>query len=336
MKRSRSLLAQLVFDSYTSVRGLTGSSSFASQVIGKILNKFIFAPLLKIIGRGRLVSVRLYGHEMLIPAEHPLPAILKHFPRYNRPLGLAAEVISEASATDNLMLVDVGANIGETVAITELYCGGRYSYLCIEPEEDLAELCKFNHRNNDRVEVDQRFIGEEEGAEVYLQDDGRANPSTLLVKAGDAPEPSLRVSKLMRLDTVVDTVMKGRGKIALLKIDTEGYDFSVLRSGDKLLRHQAPAIYFEWFPNLLSKLDETVWGGFEYLAGLGYRYFVFFTSTGDYYCKVTDPDELLLYSLSKVALDNMDLMYFDVFASTKSELCDALVKRCSDAIIKIN
>ena len=100
------------------------------------------------------------------------------FPQYNRPLGLAVEAIALAGPSASaLAVIDVGANVGETIAIIEDRFPGLSSYLCVEADPDIARLCALNHRGNDRVQVEQCYIGEDEGAVVQLQDDGRANSS---------------------------------------------------------------------------------------------------------------------------------------------------------------
>jgi hypothetical protein len=77
---------------------------------------------------------------------------------------------------------------------------------------------------------------------------------------------------------------------------------------------------------LLEGLNENVWDGFDFLSALGYEHFVFFTSSGDYYCKLSKPDHFLLRSLAKAASRNPALLYFDVFASTSESLCNELVE----------
>jgi hypothetical protein len=104
-------------------------------------------------------------------------ALLHHFPQYNRPLAMAVKAIASSSSGDpNLTVVDVGANIGETVAVIEQLVPD-VSFLCIEADEDIARICRFNPR----VLIEQCYIGENAGSLVLLQDDGRANPSTKLI-----------------------------------------------------------------------------------------------------------------------------------------------------------
>jgi len=324
MKRLQSKVAQRSFSVVHKLIDLSLHSTLPVRLLSRVANKLV-RPISRLLGAGRLVSATVYGRSLTMPAEHPLPATVMEFPQYNRPLGLAVKAIL-ASDTGNsvLSVIDVGANIGETIAIIEDHYPGKSLYLCLEADKDLAELCELNHAGNDRVQVKQCYIGEEEGASVRLEDDGRANPSTKRVTGDHSDESDY--GKLVRLDTAAMPFAEANNAISLIKVDTEGYDFSVLRSAPDILKRYKPAIYFEWFPRLLLDLHEEPWSGFEYLATFGYRHFVFFTGYGDYYCKISDPDRIVLRSLSSVALTSKSDLYFDVFASTQEGVCDELVK----------
>lgn len=278
-------------------------------------------------GANHTVDARLYGRSLRMPAEHPLPAILRTFPQYNRPLALAVNVIASSLPDRSIPLavIDVGANIGETAAVIDQLTPG-VSYLCIEADQDIARICKFNHRDNPRVQTEQCFIGEHEGSFVHLEDDGRANPSTKLADQSSSHADSNH-GRLVRLDTVASPFAEAHGGLDLIKVDTEGYDFSVLRSGASLLNRYHPSLYFEWYPDLLSGIEEHVWDGFDYLERLGYHYFVFFTSQGDYHGYLPKPDHFILRSLARATTNNKNLPYFDVFASTNEAVCKELVER---------
>jgi hypothetical protein len=146
-----------------------------------------------------------------------------------------------------------------------------------------------------------------------------------------ATEPHVRdetsFDRLVRLDTVAHSFAETHGHLSLIKVDTEGYDFSVLRSSSGLLSKYRPKLYFEWLPKLLTGLNEEVWGGFEFLEKFGYRHFVFFTSQGNFYCEISDPDRFFLSSLARVTEREGAFEYFDVFASTSEEVCNELTER---------
>jgi FkbM family methyltransferase len=328
MKRSPSSLAQLSYDNVNRLAALSTHPKFVVQVFARAVNKAL-RPLSLRLGANHTIDTQVYGRSLRMPTEHPLPFILRQCPQYNRPLALTVRALAETSSANSsdLAVIDVGANIGETIAVVEQLNPGTCSYLCIEADQDIAEICKFNHHGNPRVQTEQSFIGEEEGSLVRLEDDGRANPSTKLVNEADAEEAS-RYNRLVRLDTIARPFAEAHGGLSLIKVDTEGYDFSILRSGAELLSEYKPALYFEWYPALLAELKEEAWDGFDYLEKFGYDHFVFFSSQGDYYCKLSKPDHFLLHSLACAANQNKSLVYFDVFASTDEAVCNKLVELC--------
>lgn len=287
---------------------------------------WIAKPIAKKFGMNHIVVATVYGRNMMMPAEHPLPVILATIPQYNRPLGLAMESVAAAAMGDQeLTVIDVGANIGDTIAIVEQRIPGRCSYLCIEPEPEMSELCRLNHNSNNRVRVEQAFIGEDEGALVWLEDDGRANPSTKVVDEKNEKQDGH--GRLKKLDTVALPFAELHGRVSLIKVDTEGYDFSVLRSGAELLARYKPAVYLEWFPDLLLGLNEQVWEGFDYLGTLGYHHLVFFTNRGDFYCSTSSPSRMFFRGLASVTAGNKSIPYFDVFLSTSESVCNELIER---------
>jgi FkbM family methyltransferase len=326
MNRSFSYPAQFMFNTVNRLHALSVHPNLIVRLLARLTNRIAAKPISRRVGARHIVKAHLYGHSLMMPAEHPLATTLLFFPQFNRPLGLAIEAIVKSHVGDSdFAVIDVGANIGETVAILEQQRPGICSYLCIEADRDIAELCKLNHADNRRILVERCFIGENEGSLVLLEDDGGANPSTKLITDISA-DNEVGYDKLMRLDTVARPFAEAHGGLSLIKVDTEGYDFSVLRSASALLTQYKPSIYFEWFPKLLMGLNEEVSGGFEYLEELGYSHFVFFTNQGDYYCEISNPDGFFLRSLASVALKSEALGYFDVFASTSQAICKELVE----------
>ncbi|MEO6922426.1 MAG: FkbM family methyltransferase [Bryocella sp.] len=271
-----------------------------------------------------MIVASVYGRSLKMPANHSLPEILLRFPQYNHPLAMSVQAIANVQGADSsLTVIDVGANIGDTAAIVEQQLPNVCRYLCIEPDVRLAELCRENHADNSRVQVVQSFIGEDEGARVQLSDnENRANPATKLVVAGEESEND--AAKLTRLDTAARTFVEHNGGINLIKVDTEGYDFSVLRSGWEILGKYHPSIFLEWYPELLLDLQETPQRGFHELAELGYVHMVIFTKQGDFYCKISNPDNRFFEALASLALTDFERCYFDVFVTCSEETANAL------------
>jgi len=288
-------------------------------MVGKMLSALGYVltlPVFQWLRPGKWVATDLYGQRLMMPAEHPLPATITEHALFNIPLGLAAGAVGASGRP--VSVIDVGANIGETVAVIEQRNPGRCVFLCVEPSPELAQFCRLNHAANERVTVAEAFVGENEDQQVMLVDDGRANPSTRAVSSPTAP-------KLRRLDTLAADFVARHG-VDLIKSDTEGYDFAVLRSAESMLRQHKPAVFFEWYPELLLQYGERPESIFPFLSGLGYKHWVFFDAGGGLYCQISEPTARFLDVLAKTTMrrERGSSFYFDVFGSVDQSACSRL------------
>lgn len=321
MRRTPSRLAQLTFDLSHFVHSTIVHPRPSVKLFGLVTRR-LTDPIARIAGRNHFVESTLYGRTMRMPSEHPLSEGLIFTPHINRPLALTVQAIANLSVDGaDIPVIDVGANIGETIAVIEQKVPERCSYLCIDADPDLIGICQHNYRSSSRVEAEQHFIGDIEGATVRLVDDGRANATTKLVDGNPNDLP-----RLVRLDTIGAPFANAHGKLSLIKVDVEGLDFSVLRSAEALLRKYEPCLYFEWFPELLKQSENNACNGFDYLRGLGYTHFVFFNNVGYYHSKLINPDPQQLEALSAVTSQDTHMPFFDVFASTSDAVCEELTR----------
>jgi FkbM family methyltransferase len=67
--------------------------------------------------------------------------------------------------------------------------------------------------------------------------------------------------------TTLDIVLARKARVDLIKVDTDGYDFEILRGGTELLGRTRPILFFELAPGLL---DDAV-ADLTWLQSLGYR-----------------------------------------------------------------
>jgi FkbM family methyltransferase len=314
LSRSSSRVAQGIFN----VRqNLDSRRSSGSSVLLRTLAKLGYRGLLpawNIVRKGKWVRGHVYGRDLVMPAEHPVLPTVASFPLFNRPLGLAVAALPRTERL--LSIIDVGANIGETVAVIEEMNPDKCMFLCIEPEHELAEFCRRNYATNQRVLIREAFIGEQRDGTVMVEDDGRANPATKICN-----DPSGQ--KLRTLDDVVSDFVDRHG-VDLIKTDTEGFDLTILRSAELVLRKHMPALYFEWYPELLRKVDDCPGGIFQFLRQFGYRHWVFFTARGELHCELTEPTDRALAVLANVASSRPDITYFDVFSSPNETVTHAL------------
>jgi len=314
ISRSSSRIAQVVFNAR---QNLDSKRSYGSSFLLRSLAKLGYRGLLpawNIVRKGKWVHGHVYGRDLVMPAEHPVLPTVASFPLFNRPLGLAVAALPRTQKL--LSIIDVGANIGETVAVMEEMSPNKCIFLCIEPEHELAEFCRRNYVANERVIIREAYIGEPRDATVVVEDDGRANPATKFCN-------DMSGQKLRTLDDVVGDFVDRHG-VDLIKTDTEGFDFTILRSAESVLRRYVPALYFEWYPDLLRRIDEQPAGIFQFLRQFGYRHWVFFTARGELHCELTEPTERALAVLANVAGSRSEIAYFDVFTTPNETIARAL------------
>jgi FkbM family methyltransferase len=314
LSRSSSRAAQVVFN----VRqNLDSKRSSDGSVLLRTLAKLGYRGLLpawNIVRKGKWVRGHVYGHDLVMPAEHPVLPTVASFPLFNRPLGLAVAALPQTEKP--LSIIDVGANIGETVAVIDEMNPDKCIFLCIEPEHELAEFCRQNYATNQRVLIREAFVGERRDGTVMIEDDGRANPATKFCNDTSG-------QKLQTLDDVARDFVDRHG-VDLIKTDTEGFDLTILRSAESVLRRHMPALYFEWYPDLLWKIGDRPEGIFHFLRQFGYRHWLFFTARGELHCELTEPTDRALAVLANVASNRPEIAYFDVFSSQNVTVAHAL------------
>lgn len=135
---------------------------------------------------------------------------------------------------ENNVFIDVGANRG---AVTErlLSIDKSATIHCFEPEPKHAKKLQevFNGKSN--VHVYPFALGEdEEDADFYLYKDSKLNSA--LRPGEEYPFDSENLQKIQIKYSTVDSVfLREVKKIDLLKIDTQGFDLSVIKGAKKLL-----------------------------------------------------------------------------------------------------
>jgi FkbM family methyltransferase len=164
--------------------------------------------------------------------------------------------------------LDVGANVGvHTVRLAKLV-GPNGEVLAIEPDPELAirNACNTALNGLGNVRVIQAAASAQAGENVYLyrateEDANRARASLL-------PHPYL-TGPTARVETVtIDQACPG--EVALIKIDVEGHESAVVAGAARTIEEFAPAIVFEYAPDLLSEPSQCPFGQ---LAEAGYQIF---------------------------------------------------------------
>ena len=218
-----------------------------------------------------IVRVKVRDHYLYVNASHALPQYTAHFPYYDTALPRLCAFLKRKRGY--LTLIDVGANVGDSVSSVASKVSG--TFLCIEPDTKYINLLKMNVEDIDNVTVEPVLVSDVE--EELPVDFVRTRGTSHLVR----PSGENRSHSMV---TTVDKLVQKHpafSKTNIIKVDTDGYDYKVIRGCNALIREANPAIYFELSPEHLKLVaGEDPISIFGYLSERNYSQALFYDSTG--------------------------------------------------------
>jgi FkbM family methyltransferase len=241
------------------------------------------------------------------------------YPWYDTALPRFARFLSDRDG--RLKMIDVGANVGDSISLVTDEVDGEF--LAIEADErflpflcdNVALLAKASPGST--VTCEKCLIDETGGGEmtpIRLIPNSK-NAGTSLI----APSKSVSDSVAMwSLDELVLRKYPAFGEVNLIKIDTEGYDFKVLRGCAKLLTGARPALFFEFSPRHLLAVGESPDSIFPYLAGLGYSQALAYSYLGSAVRQLSLDDPQLVKELADHGEHRRT--YYDILTVHDSQL----------------
>lgn len=248
-----------------------------------------------------VITMPVGGQLLKMHLSHQLPLYSASHPLYDRALPRISSHI--ADALGHARVIDVGANIGDTAAA--LLSDRRLRMLCVEGDDKYFPLLLQNtHRFGDRVYCVRSCCDEHSTATGRTP--VRGGGTTRFVTSA----PTASAVPVATLDTIVaecpQTFVPD-----LLKVDTDGFDFKVLRGADELIRTAKPAIYFEWQPEFLALQSEDARSIFPWLSDRGYESLLLYDNLGrSIAIQKTSDDAALQSALSRII--GRQIHYYDV------------------------
>jgi FkbM family methyltransferase len=217
-----------------------------------------------------LISFNLKGNTLLIPLSHRLPNFISEWPLSDAALPRLCKFISEE--LNYLKVIDVGANIGDTVSLVSSKISGEF--LCIEPSKKYFPILRTNTENNDNIIIDNHLIGERcERISGQVKNTNAGTASFL--QGGD------NSFEIISLDGLIDNFHKNFINANVIKVDTDGYDYKVLRGAESIIKNSKPALFFEISPGcLIEYAKEDPYSIFPFLVELGYQQFLIYDNNG--------------------------------------------------------
>ena len=228
---------------------------------------------------------------------------------YDTALGQIASILK--SKYPGLHAIDIGANVGDTAALIRESV--EIPVLCIEGDPSLLPFLTENvARLGPEVKIEKSFVGPD-GIAVILNSAHDLGNNACLVEAVDA-QGSVRLRSLQAILTDYPEFESAK----LLKIDTEGFDFDILRQSLEFIQKSKPVVFFEYDPHFRPEEPRAGLEAIEALISAGYSDFIYFDNYGNYLLHTEANNRSILIDLDSYLASNrrhgVAVYYFDICA----------------------
>lgn len=176
--------------------------------------------------------------DIFIPGDHKLPEYQGEHGLYDQFLPVLASCLPK-----NALVIDVGANVGDTYA-SMLSANENLYFLCIEPDEQFFSLLE---SNMEAISLSENRRDKDRAKKIYIGDPTN-NSGELVSKNGSAKvvkSTQARLIPYFRLEELIDLEKISEQQTILVKSDVDGYDFEVISSLGKYIKRPFTILYFE-------------------------------------------------------------------------------------------
>lgn len=257
-----------------------------------------------------------------LPHNHSLPRFQKEFKLYDRQLPRIAAIVEKYNP--NTIILDIGANVGDSALAIRSACN--LTIWCVEGEKYYLKYLKKNlgaFRND--ISIYEFFLGSKRD---LIRIDVQNNGTTARIKNSDSGQyiQVCHPSEIYEQELNSNLANPGRKNISFIKIDTDGFDFSILTGFLPYIEKNSPELYFEYEVNDKKTHNESI-EIISKLCDLGYE-FVIFDNFGNLMRTADNVDAFI--EINKYLISCKEngggIYYCDVLASKNS----AIIKEASE------
>ena len=246
---------------------------------------------------------------LTFPFSHDYALNRKEVPLYSENLGVVSKII--LSKYKDARAIDVGANIGDSAAIINHY--SKMPVLCIEGNPKFIPMLEKNSKQMKNIAIEPCFVGEINETVSTINYGGTARIETA--------ETGIEVKTVTQILNKHEAFNEAK----LLKIDTDGFDFKILRASEQFLINAKPILFFEFDPFFLIKQNENPASIFPFLNKLNYSNLLLFDNHGNLLCEVKSNQTELIQDL---------IHYYNKNGEAYLDIC-ALHDEDFDLVLKI-
>jgi FkbM family methyltransferase len=263
-------------------------------------------------------KVKVGNFDILMPGNNPQISNYKYQPDLNKQLARLTTLVH--SKYPNLTVIDIGANVGDTIAVIKTQID--IPIIAIEGDDISFSFLQKNVQQFESITPIKQFLGEaERKISVKLNKSGW---NTTLIPQSEGTNQLM----LKPLDDVLDANGLSERELKLIKIDIEGFDTIVLRGAEKIISKNKPVLYFEYNTTNMNAIKEDGLATLLSLVKYGYKEVIFFDAKNRYVitCPLTST-ELITQLHYYVHEEKSQIPYYDLclFHSEDSDLQDKFI-----------
>lgn len=261
------------------------------------------------IRKSEPLFIQIGRHMVHFPVNSQVLNYKSAYRLYDTALGKIAGALCDKYP--DLHAIDIGANVGDSAALIRE--SSDIPVLCIEGDPSLQALLAENTASWGRgIEIEMSFIGAEDDT-INLNSANDLGNNACLVGALDS-QGSVKLRTLSSI--LADHSAFATAK--LLKTDTEGFDFKILRQSLDFIQQARPAIFLEYDPHFHPETPQAGIETLDALIGIGYSEFIYYDNFGNYLMQIGTDNQALLVDLDRYLASNQRhgaaVHYFDICA----------------------
>jgi FkbM family methyltransferase len=203
--------------------------------------------------------------QTLVRFDNPPEAAVFLWHSYERDVERVIEVVLEPG----LVALDVGANCGVVTLAMRAAVGPTGYVISVDPSllacERVQEQAALNRIDN--IEVVHAALGSEMTFAEYFR--GQVGVGALPSFDSDLTTHERMTTKVMTVDQLL--LSCGVEHVALIKIDTDGSECSILEGAHATLRQYRPVVACEFYPTGLRRLGRSPYDQAKLLLDAGYN-----------------------------------------------------------------
>ena len=216
-----------------------------------------------------------------LPLNHSLERYQSTWKRYDTVLGTIAQIVfqkyPQASA------IDIGANIGDSAALIRTFA--KVQVLCVEGSPEFLPYLQQNAAIIGEIEIEACFVGTQ-GETVNLAEIISDGGTATIVGAVSSPEVGVQTRTLEAIIQNYPAFQAAK----LLKIDTDGFDFSIIQASEETISRLKPVIFFEYDVTFQAGAALQGIATIEALVKIGYEHFIVYDNFGNYLISLSSRD----------------------------------------------